>query len=858
MPEVINGCGTWYYGKNRIHVISGKCQACGQLTEQRSYDTTKYFVLFFVPLLPLSKWRVLKECRHCSKHGAIKLHDWEEAKRRDSADVTRKLRENPQDPETIIEVLGVATGYQDEGLFLQVAEHLAGPMRDHARVQAALGDAYAYFSRGDQAVLAYEASLAAKDDPDVHEALAVQLLRQGKPEQAELNLSHILQRPVPDKAGLLLLLAEGYQGQAQHDRAIELMDQAAAVSSSIQDDKAFQRDRKKAEKYRQSGKAVKPVTLATPRQAGYREGGRGPNLVRFIAPALVFAGLCAYFFAAWRQGQHREVFLVNGLGVPYHVRVGDQSVELPAGGHRKVEVIEGTLHVTADAQGTSVDEHDIEIHTPLWKRPFLSRTFVINPDRTALVTHETVYYSVDPDSAPDAEYDLQFGEPFYTFTGVDYPFQVFPAQIDLPSKDDVVARTRVATESFADVNDSELLFLLQSSAPPDEPDLARRFVTTHLKFTPQREVLLLLLKSLMSPEEYIAYLADRLDDRPVLVHWHRVYQEMMESQHPEHDLAAEYRAYYDAAPNDAGMAYLLGRVLPTPEEAQQLFRQAIEAEHPSAFGYNALAYQYLSEGRFDEALPLAEKAVELQPDSPSFTTVLRELRLATGQWDQLLEEARQNKSEGMFGVSGLLSEVRLLAMQGDQAAARQVIDNFTQELAQESGEGFATSLTRHFNAMAAYFAGDAQEYLQLTQNTDEPAADYMTAFVAGDFELAARLAAENEDVSSAATQHLAQFLKAGADGKQDIAAEQLQLGIEKLRQGDREDRIYAGALAADGVSEPKRLLQLAIWPTRKRVILAALGTKYPGDQEAYFTLARRLNFEREVPWLFLRDYLGGD
>ncbi len=732
-------------------------------------------------------------------------------------------------------------------------------MSHNAKVQSSLGDAYSYFSRNDGAIGAYKTSLAVEDNPAVREALAVQLLRQGNPELAESHLGHVLKQPDASKAGLILLLAEGYQAQAQHDRAIELMDRAADVSPQIRDDKAFQKDRTKAEKYRQSGKAIKPVTLATPKTAGYREGGSGGRLARFIAPALAFVGLCTYFVVAWRQGQHRELFVVNGLGVPYTAVVGVTPVDLPAGGHRRLEVAEGTLHVTADAQGTPVGEYDVNVRTPYWKRPFLSRTFVINPDRTALITRETVYYSVNPADAPEPEYETRVGEPLYEFSGIDFPFQPFPQQIDLPSERDVVSRTRVGNESLHDVNDGAMMFLLQDSLPPDDPNAVRDFVTTHLRFSPERETLLLWLKTLMPPEEYLDHLRERLDDRPVLVHWHRVYQETMESTHPEHDLVAEYRTLLAADPSSAELAYLLGRVTPDPQESEQLFRQAIAANPPSAFGYNALAYQLLSEGRFEEGLPLAEQAVQLQPETPSFGKVLEELRLATGHWDELLSEDRTNQSEGMFGADmRALNEIRILAMQGEGAAARKTIDDFQQQ-AQTPGESeSARGLADYLKTMLAYFEGNATEFvtqMRALREGDEPDT-YDPAFVDGQLEQAAQLAAENDDASTAAIQHLSIYLKAHAAGNEMLAQQELAQGIAKLREGGRDERTFADALAPEGTSQPDILLALATWPSRKRVLLAALGTRYPDDRDTYFTMARTLNFQREVPWLFLREYLG--
>ena len=54
--------------------------------------------------------------------------------------------------------------------------------------------------------------------------------------------------------------------------------------------------------------------------------------------------------------------------------------------------------------------------------------------------------------------------------------------------------------------------------------------------------LLSVLGAQLEPAEMIAYLRPRLADRPVRVLWHRIYQSMMEKQHPDYDLTADYRA----------------------------------------------------------------------------------------------------------------------------------------------------------------------------------------------------------------------------------------------------------------------------------------------------------------------------
>ena len=57
MPTVINGIGTWYYGKRRSHTYKGICEFCKREVDLVSYDTTLFFVVIFVPVIPIQQKR---------------------------------------------------------------------------------------------------------------------------------------------------------------------------------------------------------------------------------------------------------------------------------------------------------------------------------------------------------------------------------------------------------------------------------------------------------------------------------------------------------------------------------------------------------------------------------------------------------------------------------------------------------------------------------------------------------------------------------------------------------------------------------------------------------------------------------
>src|SRR5215468_4500572 len=102
MPTVINGIGTWYYGKRRIYRRRGVCGFCNRLGELDSYDTTLYVVVFFMPLVPLGQKRILDACPSCRRHRVLPLKTWEASKAADIDRLLEKLKENPDDRDTIV------------------------------------------------------------------------------------------------------------------------------------------------------------------------------------------------------------------------------------------------------------------------------------------------------------------------------------------------------------------------------------------------------------------------------------------------------------------------------------------------------------------------------------------------------------------------------------------------------------------------------------------------------------------------------------------------------------------------------------------------------------------------------------
>ena len=117
MPSRINGIGTWYYGKENLIAFQGECRHCHQETTLRSYDTTSYVTILYLPILPLGKKRIGRECSICGKHYRISLSKWLKQRDEDYTKMTETYERNPADVEAAKELIATIITYEDVKMF---------------------------------------------------------------------------------------------------------------------------------------------------------------------------------------------------------------------------------------------------------------------------------------------------------------------------------------------------------------------------------------------------------------------------------------------------------------------------------------------------------------------------------------------------------------------------------------------------------------------------------------------------------------------------------------------------------------------------------------------------------------------
>jgi tetratricopeptide (TPR) repeat protein len=836
MPFTLNGVGTWYYGKRRIHTLKGACQFCGRETDLESYDTTLYFVVVFLPVIPLAQKRILQQCAVCRRHRVASLAEWEEAKRHDCADLLEMVGRSPPDRDAILRAIGLSLAYQDEPMFNTICEALAGKCARDAAIQSRLGDGYAFFSRWPSAEEAYAASLAVDDNAVIREQLAWALLKQDRPDEARPYVQHVNEHGKRESAGLVYFLVKGYQAQGRHEEALAIMDERDQAFPDLVSLKEYKRQRKDSMRYRHTDKKIRSTVLADSK-AGYREGNWTARLPRWIAAFVVLGGLGLYLGSAAWIGQARKVYLINGTSRPYTVVVQGTNHALRPNSVTPIRIAEGELQIAFSDANLGQEPVLAQIETPFWTRPFTGPTFVINPDQSAVVLEEESYYAANNPRMGNPPV-VHFGRAFYSLDHIDYEFESFPRSLQV-NQTAQVRKTRVTLAS--ELAPEARLGLLQKLDPQDQIKLCQKF----LRIDPSNSLLLYWLSVRLSPEEMIRFVEPRFDLRPILVDWHRIYQSQIERAHPDTDLRPRYRKLLAENEGNADALYLLGRADPNPDEGDKLIEQAATANIPSGQALYALGYRAMCAARFADATRLFEKATPLVPEKTYVRQMHHEALLANGDYDQLLQ-LLQMSAQVPGGKTGALTQMmRVNAIRGDKDLARQKLVELVELF--QLHERDITQKT--LESILSCCEKDVEGFLKAVGNT--PSIE--GAILRGQLKIAGDMVGLNNIDASA--YHGLLYLEATRSGAKEIAEIHWNALLADLNKNGREEKRFADILAAREPKAGRSPQRLSIEPRIKRVLLAVFAQRFPDQAMEALPLAKQLDYQQDAISLCLAKFL---
>jgi len=853
MPSTYNGIGTHYYGKNNIQRRQAPCPHCGRGVELVSYDTRLWFVVVFIPVVPLGRKRIVDYCPSCTRHYAMDLDKWETARQLEVSGAMEKFRSNPT-PE------GAVAAHQQLLHFHQAAEAaefqktMVGKFPDNAKVHAYLGAAMEHIGQPDQAADAYRRALALRPDlPEARVGVAKGYIRSGQLGEARKLLDFLEKSGASQLYSLepLEMLARAYQSVERHQEALDLFGKIVAELPRVAEVKGFRDLVKKSEKALGRGKTILPKQKFSWKRFFQVSGGQeaGPQVTwRSLMGVGVILALIALGFAISNEyiRRHRTLYLVNGYGERATVRIAGAGEMKRFRGVCPLTLPEGHYH--AVVSGPVQQEIDFEVRSGYFDRWFGDPLWLLNVGGGALLVETVATYSRDPRPARLA---FHFGQPFERIARVTHPFKPLPESVQVKSGE---TRTLIELELFRGDATDVLGYLHEKRGPGEALTFAENWLRVHPEDSDALRIYTAFAERDKQNGRVTAFLQTGLTNRPLRIAWHRDYQNLCNHPDTRPALVAQYDEWLRNEPTNAALLYLRGRIEADRAAACRYFESAVAGDPQNPFPLFALGYSRMAAGNWAEARPYFARAVELDPAGPGFRNCLVITRFALGEAALIEPEMRKQLAGDPADLMSAIWLVDSLVILGQPDAAREVSANFQIACRKKYGTS-AQKLTDTIRYHTLYAIGDLAglEKAAADDNTPSGREVLVAALIEQGrmAEAAQRLSSGSDDEDQVVL--MVAMAVACRQAGQPAEAEKWQGQMVAELQKGNEDFVAAARLFRPGAApDPAAVQEVNLPPRMKAVLIALLSQQYPEHRSELATLARRLNVERNFPFHLVR------
>jgi tetratricopeptide (TPR) repeat protein len=837
MPATVNGIGTTYYGKKNLETRADFCEHCHRQVNLRSYDTRLWFVVVFIPIIPLGRKRVIDYCPACTKHRVTELVQWEQAKRTSLTAATEKFKTQPT-PEAAVELHALLMGFNQSAQAAEFRRFLREKFADNAKVQAYLGQVWQELGQFDEARPCFEQALRIEPDlPAAKAGVGQALIREGKLDEAREVLAYLEAPDAVKQYPLVPLndLALAYQKAGRHKEALDLFRKLMAGVPELAQDKAYRKVVRASETVLGAGPSALPPRIVPWRRIiGWSAAGV-PALVAAIGSNLYTAG-------------HRTVYLVNGFDQAVTVAVAQRgSTAVRPGTFTTVPLPEGPHQVVFD--GPVNQTNTVTITGSFFERWFGDTVFVINPGGAALLLWEEATYGRNSNPADPQSFRIYFGDAFHVFPNIDYPFQPFPQSIRTKASSDTKTRVDLLRADHV----SAFVALLSRQDYSE----ALRLAEWSLRLRPATNVLLSayvnMARSQKRGAQAAALLRSGLGRRPVDIAWHRAYQELLADDKDSDRLLSDYDGFLKAEPGDSALLYLRGRLSTNQAEADTYFQRALAANPTNAYAHNAVGFRRASLGDWPGARREIGRAHELMPLERGFAVGLLEARMAVGELAALQQELQAHLLQNLLDQSACLELCDVFAAEGKTNEARRLVGDYerlaTARFKQEAGETIRTA-RRHLLYSIGDFAGLEQAVTRDT-TLDGRWSLYHALIESGRVAEAVKVFPLNDPKVTEPWHFLTTSIAWQAAGNAPQAALWRARAIELFAAGRREWRPVGDVLRSTNPIAVDELMDLPIPPKTKAILLVALAQRFPAQAPEYLAKVRLLNVERSFPYHLL-------
>jgi tetratricopeptide (TPR) repeat protein len=846
MPTTINGIGTHYYGKKNKQARTGVCQACGGVGRLESYDTRLWFVVFFIPLVPLGRKRIIDQCPACSRHFAAKRDQWEMVRQLNVSGAMERYRAQPS-PEAALELHAQMLGFHLHDDAKTFREAVVEEYPGSAVLCAGLASHLDQVGSSQEATPLFEKALALRPDlPEARVGVALRKTMNGELDEARALLA-FLEEPGAGQLyslGPLEGLAQAYQRVGRHAEVIAICKHLVAEFPRVGQIHGFRKFVSASEKAAGGDESILPkrsfslAGLLNPKSETYAPWQRWAafGAVVLLLAALGMAGVNEY------KRRHRTVIVMNELGQPVEVSI-DGGPPLAVSSRTQVELAEGRHQVTV--RGSYSEQFDLDMRTGYFERWTKSPVWAINVGGAAPLALDTLYYAQNP---RPSEREFFIGDQVVYYPHVDYVFEAPPPTIQIESRRAQVVKTHLSVIGEPAVG------LFEYALADGDASAAFRFAEARLWRTPADAALL----ASYVQESQLQHRTDRaraflergLWRDPIVISWHRAYQELVEPGARDL-LLARYDEALEKDPESAVLLYLRGRASLARAESLEFFRRACDADGSLAWPWLALAADAAARGDWRESRNGVDKALDRNLDDPTLERLRHVVRLAQGEFGPLEAEYRERvaRASPYEGVAALMRLCEVLAVQRKSEEARAAYADWEARIPAAARSGDNLQALRQWLQFTLGELRALEEALATAPDRVQPdlrlhvlLALGRPADVVRDSELAKRL----EEPSNALAASVA-FACSGDEDEARIWRERACAGFDRKDA----DRQRAAALLRSPVPPTREQIdEIVLDVGYKALLLAALARQHPERGAELAAEAERLNVSR-FPFYYL-------
>ncbi len=531
--------------------------------------------------------------------------------------------------------------------------------------------------------------------------------------------------------------------------------------------------------------------------------------------------------------RHRTVYVRNEFA-PLAKVIIDGKIQIPDRASSNIELPEGVHHV--NVTGTINEEFDVNLHANYFQRWTYSPAWVVNVGGATPMSVERVLYAAVPQPSESA---VSVGEHLLFAPHVDYLFTPAPRTLKVEGGSKQVTKENliVLSEPAAELFD----FALEHSERED----AIRFAQSRLLLNPADDALLYAYASTAEPgpelEDLKAFLNRQLSRRPVLVSWHRCFQELHKGVAGKKSLIPTYDALLAKEPDNGALLYLRGRLDPSPAGARRYHHRAVAADPTLGWPWMALAFDAASRAEWGACKEFAAGARD-RGLTDEVQALWTPALMGLDEEFRLVQECRQ-RIEAAGNTPSLTTTldlaVALVAIHNVDGAMREV-DRWEASLTPEDRQPAVTSVIRGIVEFAAedYAAVgkriDAGElkgqsklfYLLILGRPDAAAADEELAETLDDpwKALSLSIALDLQDQAQPATQWR-------------------EKACDTLSQRDYGEALAARLLRGGQAPTIEELNDVVLLPGEKALLACGLAARFPDAQTQYLDVADRLAVE---------------